>query len=230
VKMQDTLSSIGAFMGSLPSGVKALLVLFGGGAAAYLLRLILSWLLGLVRFNRACDKVGISEFLRKGQVIYQPSRLVGIIAYWTVLLVALFQIARILDIKVVTSFSDRLAAIVPGLLAAVFIGIIGLVMISFIGNFVMTVARTAAFPHAALLARVVKTAGYILVLGLALEQIDLSKTMISSMLQILFAAVAFGLALAFGLGCKDMARDAATRFLQNLREKRRADGRPDLEG
>ena len=184
-------------MGSLPSGVKALLVLFGGWLAAYLLRLILAWLLGLVRFNTACDKVGISEFLRKGQVIHQPSRLVGTIAYWTVLLVTLFQIARILDIKVVTSFSDRLTDIVPGLLAAVFIGIIGLVMISFIGNFVMTVARTAGLPHAALLARVVKTAGYVLVLGLALEQIDLSKTMISSMLQILFAAVAFGCALLF---------------------------------
>jgi hypothetical protein len=227
--MQETISSIGAFMRSLP-WLTALLVLIGGWVAAFLLRLILSWLLGLVRFNTACDKVGISEFLRKGQVKYQPSQLVGIIAYWTVLLVALFQIARILDIKVVTTFSDRLSAIVPGLLAGVFIGIIGLVVISFIGNFVMTVARTAGFPHAALLARVVKIAGYILVLGLALEQIDLSRTMITSMVQILFAAVVFGLALAFGLGCKDMARDAATRILQNLREKRRADGRPDLEG
>ncbi len=227
--MQETLSSIGAFMKSLP-GLTALLVLFGGWLAAFLLRLILSWFLGLVRFNKACDRVGISEFLRKGQVTYPPSRLVGIIAYWTVILVALFQIARILDIKMVTTFSDRLSAIVPGLLAAVFIGIIGLVVISFIGNFVMTVARTAGFAHAALLARVVKIAGYILVLGLALEQIDLSRTMISSMVQILFAALVFGLALAFGLGCKDMARDAATRFLQNLREKRRTDGRADLEG
>jgi hypothetical protein len=227
--MQETLSSIGAFMKSLP-GLIALLVLVGGWVAAFLLRLILSWFLGLVRFNKACDRVGISEFLRKGQVKYQPSQLMGIIAYWTVLLVALFQIARVLDIKVVTTFSDRLSAIVPGLLAAVFIGIIGLVVIAFIGNFVMTVARTAGFPHAGLLARVVKIAGYILVLGLALEQVDLNRTMISSMVQILFAAVVFGLALAFGLGCKDLARDAATRFLQNLREKRRTDGRADLEG
>ncbi len=44
------------------------------------------------------------------------------IAYWTILLVALLQMSRILDIKVVTSFSDRLASIVPGLLAGVFIG------------------------------------------------------------------------------------------------------------
>ena len=227
--MKDSVSSIADFMRALP-GLTALLVLVGGWLAAFLLRFILSWFLNLVRFNAACDKVGISEFLRKGQVKHAPSQLVGIIAYWTVLLVALFQIARILDIKVVTAFSDRLSSIVPGLLAAIFIGIIGLVVTSFIGNFVMTVARTAGLPHAALLARVVKVAGYVLVVGLALEQLDMSRTLISSMMQILFAAVVFGAALAFGLGCKDIARDAAARLLQNLRERRRTDGRSDLEG
>jgi hypothetical protein len=219
-----------SFVGSLPAGLRAVLVLGGGWLAAFLLRFFLSWLLGLVRFNSACDKVGITEFLRKGQVKHPPSALAGVIAYWTILLIALLQMSRILDIKVVTSFSDRLASIVPGLLAGVFIGIIGLVLISFLGNFVMTVARTAGFPHAALLTRIVKIAGYVLVVGIALEQIDLSRTMISAMLQILFAAVVFGLALAFGLGCKDLARDAAARFLQTLRERRRSDGRPDLEG
>jgi hypothetical protein len=228
--MGNVISVAGTFIRSLPSGLTALLVLLLGWLAARLVRIILSKFLDLVRFNTVCDKLGISEFLRKGQVKFLPSRLVGFIAYWTVLLVALFQISRILDIKVVTSFSDRLAAIAPGAIAGLFIGIIGLVVISFIGNFVMTVARTAGFPHAALLARVVKISGYVLVSGLALEQIDVSRTMISAMLQILFAAVVFGLALAFGLGCKDLARDAALRFLQNLREKKRVDGRSDLEG
>jgi len=228
--MEHAADMAASFVGSLPSGLRAVLVLVGGWLAAFFLRFALTWLLDLVRFNAGCDTLGISEFLRKGQVKHRPSKLAGVIAYWTVLLVALLQMSRILDIKVVTSFSDRLASTVPGLLAAVFIGIIGLVLVAFIGNFVMTVARTAGFAHASLLARIVKIAGYVLVVGIALEQIDVSRTMISSMLQILFAAVVFALALAFGLGCKDMARDAAMRFLQNLRERRRTDGRPDLEG
>ncbi len=228
--MPAIFSSIGSFLQSLPSGVIALLILLAGWLLAVVLRLILWRLLDLVRFNKLCDRVGISEFLRKGQVSHGPSRLVGYIAYWSALLVTLLQISRVLDIKVVTSFSQRLADIVPGILAGAFIGVIGLVVVAFIGNFVMTVARNAGFPHAALLSRVVKIAGYIIVAGLALTQVDLGRTLINSMVQILFAAVAFGLALAFGLGCKDIARDAATRWLQNLREKRRSDGRSDLEG
>jgi len=228
--MHELFSSVAGFLHSLPPVLHALLVLAGGWLAAFVLRWGLTWLLDLVRFNRACDRLGISEFLRKGQARHRPSRLVGLLAYWTVLLVALLQMSRILDLKVVTAFSDRLASTVPGLLAGLFVGIIGLVVVSFIGNFVMTVARNAGFAHAELLARVVKIAGYVLVVGLALEQVDVSRTIVSVLLQLLFAAVVFGLALAFGLGCKDIAREAATRFLQNLRERRRADGRPDLEG
>ncbi len=228
--MENALSAAVTFISSLPAAVRAVGVLIVGWLAAALLKMVLSRILRLVRFDGLCDRVGISEFLRKGRVRHLPSDLVGIIAWWTVLLVTLLTIARILDLTVVNSFTARLAAFVPGLLAGVFVGIVGLVIVSFLGNFVMTVARTAGFAHATLLARAVKIAGYIIVLALALQQIDLNRTMIGALFEILFAAVAFGLALAFGLGGKDLARDACTRLIQNLREKGRMDGRSDLEG
>lgn len=228
--MGDILSAVGVLLQALPSWVLALLVLAGGWGAALLARLVVWKLLDLIRFNLVCERTGITEFLRKGQVSYLPSRLAGRIAYWTVLVIAFFQISKILDIKVVTSFSDRLEASAPGVLAALFIVIIGLVIVSFVGNFVMTVARTAAFGYAALLARIVKTAGVVLVVGLALEQMNLSGTIITWVFLILVAALALGLALAFGLGCKDMAREWMQRFLRNLREKGRVDKGSDLEG
>ncbi len=224
------MATVVSFFQGLPTGLRAVLVLAGGWAAAVLLRLLLWRFLELVRFNRLCDRLGITEFLRKGQTKNGPSRLVGLIAYWTMLLVTLFQISRILDIKVVTSFSDKLAAIVPGLLAGIFVGIIGLAVVTFIGNFVMTLARNAGLSHAALIARTVKVAGYILVGGMALGELDIGRAMVTTVLQILIAAIAFGFALAFALGCKDMARDAVTRWLHNLRERGRSDGHSDLEG
>jgi hypothetical protein len=175
-------------------------------------------------------RLGIVEFLRKGQVNRQPSRLVGSFAWGLVLVVTFFQVSRQLDIEVVTSFSAQLAASVPGILAALLVTGVGLAVVTFIGNFVMTVAINAAYPHARLLARTVKAVGIVIVLGLALEQANLSRSLVSTMVQILFAAIAFGAALAFGLGCKDLARDAMTRFLRNLREKGRVEKGPDLEG
>jgi hypothetical protein len=228
--MASFLATVGELLRSLPAWVRAPLVLAAGGGAAYLVRFLCWKLLPLVRFDALCARIGISEFLRKGQVSRQPSRLVGTFAWGVGLLVTFFQVSRQLDIEVVTSYSREITAAVPHLLAALLIVAVGLVVVSFIGNFVMTVARNAAYPHAGLVSRAVKAAGIVLVLSLAFEQLNLSRTLVTVLFQIAFAAVALGLALAFGLGCKDIARDAMLRFLRNLREKERAGKGPDLEG
>ncbi len=41
----------------------------------------------------------------------------------------------------------------------------------------------------------------------ALEQLNIAPTIVNNAFIILFGAVALGLALAFGLGCKDMVKD-----------------------
>jgi hypothetical protein len=228
--MASFFGTAGDFLRSLPSWVRALMVLAVGSGSAFLLRFLCWKLLPLIRFDRLCARIGVSEFLRKGQVSRQPSRLVGTFVYGVVLVITLFQVSRQLDIEVVTSFSREITASVPHLLAAFFIVLVGLVVVSFIGNFVMTVARNAAYPHARLVSRAVKIAGIVLVLSLALDQLNLSRSLITTLFQILFAAAALAAALAFGLGCKDIARDAMLRLLRNLREKERAEKGPDLEG
>jgi hypothetical protein len=228
--MRSVFESAGGFLQSLPSWVRALMVLGVGSGSAFLLRLICWRLLPLIRFDVLCARIGLSEFLRKGGVSRPPSRLVGTFVWGVVLVVTFFQVSRQLDIGVVNAFSGEVAASIPRILAAFFIVLIGLVVVSFVGNFVLTVALNAARPHANLLARGVKIAGIVLVLSLALEQLNLSRSLLTSLFQILFAAAAFGAALAFGLGCKDIARDAMQRFLRNLREKERAGKGPDLEG
>jgi hypothetical protein len=228
--MGSFLQMVGSFLAALPSWVRALAVLAVGGGSAFLLRFLCWKLLPLVRFDALCTRIGVSEFLRKGQVSRKPSQLVGSFAWGVLVIVTFFQVSRQLDIEVVSSYSREIAASVPRVLAAVLIIVVGLVVVTFIGNFVMTLARNAAWSYARLIARIVKIAGILLVLSLALDQANLSRTLLTSLFQILFAAAAFGTALAFGLGCKDIAREALQRFLRNLRDKERAEKGPDLEG
>jgi hypothetical protein len=228
--MASFFEAVGGFLSSLPSWVRALVVLAVGGGSAFLLRLVCWKLLPIIRFDALCARIGLSEFLRKGGVSRPPSRLVGTFAWGVVLIITFFQVSRQLDIGVVNAFSGEVAASVPRILAALFIVLVGLVVVSFVGNFVMTVALNAARPHANILARGVKITGIVLVLSLAIEQLNLSRSLLTSLFQILFAAAAFGTALAFGLGCKDIARDAMLRLLRNLREKERIEKGPDLEG
>jgi hypothetical protein len=85
-------------------------------------------------------------------------------------------------------------------------------------------------PNARLLSKSIKYLGIAIVVMVALGQIGLGKSIIDFMFEILFGAVCLGAALAFGLGCKDMARDSMQRFLRNLKEKGRGSQGTDLEG
>jgi len=210
--------------------LSAAAVLVAGLVLALLVRFLLSRLLALVRFDALCDRIGVSEFLRKGMAKNKPSALVGLLAFWVILVISFFWIAGILDIRVLSSVSERIVRMAPGVVAAIFVGIIGVVVLSFLANFVSTLARNAAYPHTRLLARLVKVGGGVLIVLLALEQIGLSGTLLSSLVLIIVAAGALGAALAFGLGCKDLARDAMLKFLADLRERDRAGKGSDLEG
>jgi hypothetical protein len=224
------MDSVAKFWAGLPSPLAAGIMLAVGWLAATFLRFALSRVMRLLKFDLLSERTGLAVFLRKGNVTYSPSKLVAVIAYWVVLLATFFAMSRRLDIKVVNSLSDKFLDVLPGILAAAFIAIIGILAVNFIGNFTLTITRNASLPNARLLARAIKWTGSVLVLTIALDQAGLGKNIISGMFQLIFGAVAFGFALAFGLGCKDLAKEAMLRFMANLKENERAGKGTDLEG
>ncbi len=228
--MSDLRIMITSVWSSLPHWILALLVLVLGWCAALVMRLLIAKMFERIKFNQICEKSKFSDFLRKGQVVYSPSKLIEMIVYWIVLLLILLWSANLLNIKMAENLSDRLISVVPEFVSAVLIFVVGIIVVSFVGNFVMTIASNAAFPHARLLSQATKVLGITLVLTLTLEQADIGTHLIASLFQMLIGAVVFGTALAFGLGCKDMARDAMEGFLHKLREKSRAERGSDMEG
>jgi hypothetical protein len=176
------------------------------------------------------EKTGFTEFLRKGGVKYSPSKLIGSIAYWLVVLTALFQASKAMDVRIAEALTERAIALFPSILAAAFIAILGAVLVSFLANFVMTIARNAGVTNARIISRSIKLVGDLIVVTIALEQVGLGRTVLSSMFQLLFAALVFGIALAFGLGGKDLARDAMQRFIRALQERGRGPKGTDMEG
>ena len=207
----------------------ALLLAPSGWLAALALRWLATGLLYLVRFDRLAERIGLATFLKTGQVPYTPSKLAGIAVYWSALLTTLVGVSILLDFDLVTSVSERMAELAPGLLAAVLIVIIGLLLVSFLANVVLTLARNAAWTQARLVARSVRVLGMVVVLGVASEQLGLNLTLIHSLILILAGGIALGLALAFGLGGQELAKQALKRWSVALAEREQPRG-PDLEG
>jgi hypothetical protein len=153
-----------------------------------------------------------------------------VLVYWAILAATFIRISRILDFTVIQELMEQVRVILPSAIAAILILAVGLVIVTFLATFALTLARNAALPSAHALSASIKYLGIAVVIAIALDQVGFGKTILGPMLLMLFGALVFGLALAFGLGCKDLARGAMERFLRELRERERMAKGTDLEG
>jgi hypothetical protein len=211
------------------AGILAAMILMVGVVAAFTLRWLIARALGSAGFNRFADQVGVSEFLRKGGVNYTPAKLLAMLGFWVVLGAAFLGALHCLGLRVVAAMGARFEAALPTLIMTAGMGLVGYVCVVFFANVLRTMARNAALPYADPLAKITKWLGVLIVFGVAGEQLGVEFKLISTAFLIAWGAVALGLALAFGLGCKDMARDAMQKFLHNLKQRYKQRG-GDLEG
>ena len=228
--MNDAFIGIAEFWRGMPSLAAAALTLVGGWLLAYFGRFILRRGLKLLHFETFSARVGLAEFLRKGGIRYTAVELAGVLAYWVILAVTFIRISRILDLGIVREISQQILIIVPSAIAAIFIVIVGVVLVTFLATFAMTLARNAAIPNAQLISKFIKYVGIGIVIAIAFDQVGFGKTILGPMILMFFGAVVFGIALAFGLGCKDIARSAMDQFLRGLKERQQGAKGTDLEG
>lgn len=197
---------------------------------AFFLRLVISKSLSIFRFNHFCQRIGLSEFLRKGEVASAPSQLVGQGFFWVILLLTLLMWSHVLHLGVLESFYRQMRSVLSNFLGAFMILAMGFPVVVFFSNFLRTVIRNTGMPYAVVLAKFVKWSGWLLILMIAGEQIQFGKSIVGPTYHIILAAIAFAAALAFGLGCKDLARQAMEKLIRNLKENYRDRGGSDLEG
>jgi hypothetical protein len=228
--MAELIGTIEKSWSLLPSPIAGVLALAIGLILAVLLRFIVYSFLKLIRFDSFNEKIGVAEFLRKGKSRYSPSKLVAAFVYWIIVLVSLLEVAKILDTDLYKAISQGIIKSVPNAVAGIMIAIVGYLLVAFLANFVLTIALNAAIPNAGILAKAIKWLGAIIVVTIALEEAGLGKSIIEFMFQILLAATGLGLALAFGLGCKDIARRFFEKVVSTLHERERAAKSTDLEG
>jgi len=230
MNIAEFFDSISEGFDALPPVAGALLTFGLGWAFARLVKYLLPKLLVLLRFDRFSEKVGITGFLKKGKVRYAPSALASTLAFWFLMVLVLSRTIARLDSGAASSLSRWVGLALPMLLASAIIAAIGIVLVVFLSNVAMTIAVNSAIKGAELIGRGIKLAGFCIVGSLALEQLGIGMTIVGTIFIILFAAIALGLALAFGLGCKDMAAKFAERTMRELRERDRLRHEADLEG
>lgn len=204
----------------LPSLLGALVILLVGWLVARLLKAALTRLLVAVRLERFSQKTGLSRFLSRGDIKHSLADVLGTVLFWLVLLFFVYLAADVLDLTLVQDALNRIISFVPDLVAAVVIVIVGVVLASLIKGVVRVAAGNYNLAHQELIATVVQYLVIFFSLAMALEEVGVATPILVNSVLIIIAAIAFGFALAFGLGSKDLA----ARIVEKMLEPRKTTG------
>jgi hypothetical protein len=187
--------------------------LIGWGVAIVVSRLT-RWLLRLARFNQ-----GVAElFGPRPGAAQEPAELAAWAVYWTVLVVSILLALDVLGLSVRTAVLDRLGDVAPRIVVAAVLFGVGVLIAMFLGALTRRFFATAGIAGARLRGQLVTGVLTGFAALLALEQLGFAAQFVMVLGGLAAAAVALALGLAFGLGCRDLARDFVVEYLRSLDE------------
>jgi len=203
-------------MAYLPVLLGALIILILGWIVAKIIRWIVNGALKAVRFNVLADKAGISEVLRKGELKITAREIVSGLVYWLVIIMVLIMAANALGLPKASDILSSLFAYVPKVIAALLVLVVAMFLASFVSGIVRTIAENAKLPKPQLLADISRWAIIIFAVTISLAQLGIAALLVTATFNIILGGIVLALALAFGLGGKD----AAARYLEELKKRR----------
>ncbi|MFC1710006.1 hypothetical protein ACFL2J_08135 [Candidatus Omnitrophota bacterium] len=199
-------------------GLLAVIVI--GWLISKVLKTVIIKVLKSARVDVVAESTGINTFLSKGGIKQTLSEVVGNLMYWLCLLVTAAVAVDFLGLDVVGGLLNRIILYIPNLILAIFILLLGIFLSTLLGTMVQTAAANAGLVRAKMLAKIVEITVIISAIAIALEQLKIGTDIITLVVRSLIIAIAAAIAIAFGLGCKDMAAKSLSDWLGKLQEKR----------
>lgn len=199
----------------LPSLIGAILILVVGWIVARLAQRVLVRFLKTIRLDDISQRVRIAEVLQKGDIKYTLSELLGVFLYWLVVLATLLAALNALGLTVAAGLLERVLGYVPDVLAGAIVLVLGLFLAALVGGVVQTAAANVGIAQARGLGQIVRVVVIVFATVIALEKF-FSSVIIQTTFTIVLSAVAFAAALAFGLGCKEIAGKTVSDFIDKI--------------
>jgi len=216
--MNRMLSQMASLLPGVVALIAALLVSF---AIAWALAAILRRSLTSLDFDRRVAQWGFP--MAEWSPAKSPTLLVTRAAAWTVMLIGFLIGISAFDVALTSQFVIRLFAYLPNVLAAVLVLAVGSIVARFLARSVLIGAVNMHLQYARLLSAGVKWLVTVLVVTMALEHLGIGGGIIRLAFGILFGGIVLALALAVGLGSKELVsrsldREASKTSNQNMQE------------
>jgi hypothetical protein len=215
--VQQLLSEI---LVKLPSILAALLLLLIGMVVGKLARTAAEKFFKFVHMDEYAEKVKVNELLSRLGFGRSPAFVIGFLVYWLIILVFLVSAANAVQLTVVSQLLERFVLFIPKLIGAVLVIAAGLLFGHFSGEVVLNAATANKLDSAVAFSKTVRVVVVVFAGVMALEQIDIDTSIITSSIQIILGTIGLGLAIAFGIGGKDVAAEIIRNFIARQSQRR----------
>ena len=192
--------------------VLALLVLLVGWGVAALAAWLVRVVLRVARFD-----TGVRGLLGT-TAGPEPSTFVSWLAQGTLLAVTVLLALDVLGFELGASLTTRLAEVLPRLVAAGVLLAIGMLVAMLLGAITRRLVASSGLRGARWRGQLVAVVVTTFAVLLALEQLGIAAQFVLALVVVALSGVALALGLAFGLGCRDLARDFVVEYLRSLED------------
>ncbi|BCB27435.1 hypothetical protein SKTS_23210 [Sulfurimicrobium lacus] len=210
----------------LPNLLAMLVITALGIVLARLIKVMLVKSLVAINFDSWSDRMGFTTLMRKGDLWAKPSATLGAIIFWLLIILTLMIGLSALKVPAIDNLVEQVFSYMPRAFSAAVILIIGYVLTGFISQGVLIAAVNSGYHYAKLIAEAIRTLLMVLILAMAMEQLQIAPSIVLAAFSIIFGGIVIALSISFGVG----GIDAARRMIEREgAEKRAEEPRDDIE-
>jgi len=189
----------------LPRLIVMLIIAFVGWVIAYLLKLLVRSLLHLTKFSKLSENAGATQLLHQA-ALPSSTELVSRFVFWVAWIGFVLLGVNVLGIAALQEYLSRFFLFLPRLFVALVILFFGSLAASFFSRAALLAAVNANFRSSRFVSISIRVMISIFALSMMFEVLGVGEETMLIAFGTAFGAVMLGLAIAFGIGGQDLAR------------------------
>jgi hypothetical protein len=198
-----------------PKLLAALVVLAVGLGLAWLLRSLATRLMKLLKLDTKLRELWVFRAWVRGLHGRKPSLAAGNFIFYVVLFVTILLAIHMLGVEASKTVLSTLLGVVPRVLSFMLILFLGALLAMFLSALAQLALAGSGAQHPNLWGKVIAWGTFGVTVVFSLEPLGMVGHLVTTILLIGLAVAGAAVAIAFGLGCKDLARELVIELLKD---------------
>lgn len=219
---QAWLELVRGFAHYLPRLIVMLIIAFVGWLIAYLLKMLVRSILRVTKFSKLSESAGAAQLLKQA-ALPSSTELLSRLVFWLAWVGFILLGVSILGIVGLQEYISRFFFFLPRLFVGLVILFFGSLAATFFSRAALLAAVNADIQSSRLLSVSIRIIISIFALSMACEVLGVGEQTMLIFFGVVFGATMLGLAIAFGMGGKDLAKGFLERKFATTKKDERED-------